>query len=141
QAGPHGARCDLRCVLAAVSSDHHDDARGDARRVATRARHRRRRGASASSRHLDRRRAVIEPIADALHDAGRVSVSRSIPIVVLASLSEAYETGAWPTCRRTRGLIIMRPRPTPFLAAIALCAIASCTVGPDYVRPAAETPA
>jgi NodT family efflux transporter outer membrane factor (OMF) lipoprotein len=35
----------------------------------------------------------------------------------------------------------MRPRPTPFIAAIALLAIAGCTVGPDYVRPTAEAPA
>jgi NodT family efflux transporter outer membrane factor (OMF) lipoprotein len=35
----------------------------------------------------------------------------------------------------------MQLRPTPFIVAIALFAIAGCTVGPDYVRPAAEAPA
>src|SRR5437762_1056772 len=131
-------------MSATLSSDHHDDARGDARRVAARARDRRRRRAPPSTRHLDCRRAFAEPIADSLHNAGRVSVSRSIPAVVLAPLWAGDAARARPTSRHAGGLIVMRPRPTPLIAraaAMVLLAIAGCTVGPDYVRPTAEAPA
>ena len=67
---------------AALPADHDDDDGGAAWRVAAgdRLRHRVRAAPAAGHRH--RRRAVVQPDADALHDAGRLSVSRSRPAVV-----------------------------------------------------------
>ena len=75
------ARRDLRGVPAALPPDHDDDDGGDAGRAAARARRRRRRGDAPAARHRDRRRPAREPDADALHDAGRLSLPRPLPPV------------------------------------------------------------
>jgi hypothetical protein len=49
---------DPRSLPAAFPADHDDDVRGDLRRAADRARHRRRRGAAPAARHRGGRRAV-----------------------------------------------------------------------------------
>ena len=68
------ARGDLPGGAAALSSDHDDDGRGDARRRAAGDRVRRGFGVAPAARHRDRRRAAREPDADAVHDPGRLSV-------------------------------------------------------------------
>ncbi len=65
-------RSDLSCVPAALSPDHDDDAGSHAGRVAAGSYHGRRRGIAPTAGHFHRRRIVREPIADALHDAGRL---------------------------------------------------------------------
>ena len=68
------ARGDLPGGAAALSSDHDDDGRGDARRRAAGDRVRRGFGIAPAARHRDRRRAAREPDADAVHDPDRLSV-------------------------------------------------------------------
>ncbi len=67
---------DLPGLHPALPPDHDDDDGGAARRAAADARHRHRLGAAPAARLRHRRRAAAEPGADALHDAGRLSLSR-----------------------------------------------------------------
>ena len=76
QRGPAGARGDLSGLPAAPAADPDDDGRGDFRRAAADARHGRRLGAAPSARPRDRRRPRVQPGADALHDAGHLSLLR-----------------------------------------------------------------
>src|SRR5262249_10210915 len=137
------ARCDLRRVSAALPPDHDDDALRNVRRAAARARHGRRRRAAPPTRHLDRRRVVALPIADAVHDTGRLSLPRSIPLVVPAPFGSSRDATTAGAFHGARGLTIMRAQRNRLLAAFFVSATlcAGCTVGPDYVRPSAETPA
>ena len=66
------------------------------------ARHRRRRGIPPAARHFDRRRPDREPDADAVHDSGRVLVSRPLQSLD-ATRSTGRATGA-ERRRRSRGL-------------------------------------
>ena len=72
---------------AALPPDHDDDDGGDARRGAAGDRLRRGLGAAPAARHLDRRRAAGQPGADALHDAGDLSLPRPLPPVGAAALA------------------------------------------------------
>ena len=139
-ARPDAARRDLRGLPAALPADHDDDDGGAARRAAAGARRRRRRRAAPAARHLDRRRPDRQPAADALHDAGRLSLPRPLPPVVPRALraarrraGRAPRDGVTPDDDRA-------PDPRSRRARRAL-ALAGCTVGPDYVRPAAPAPA
>ncbi len=76
QGRSRGGSRDPRSLPAALPSDHDDDVRGDLRRLADRSRHRRRRRAAPAARGRGRGRAVPFAIADALHHAGRLSLSR-----------------------------------------------------------------
>ena len=125
------ARRDLRGVPAALPADHDDDDGGDARRAAAGARHRRRRRAAPPARHLDRRRAAREPAADALHDAGRLSLSRPLPAVGAARAGRRGRIGAGAP--KPQGPRDARARHCARRGRDAL--LGGCTVGPDYVRP------
>ena len=61
-------------MLAAVPADHDDDDGGAAGRIAVGAGHGNWLGVAASAGHHDRRRTAAQPVADALHDAGDLSV-------------------------------------------------------------------
>ena len=76
RAGLARARSDLSGVSAAPAADPDDDGCGDVRRAAAHARHGRRIGASPPARPRDRRRPRGQPGADALHDAGDLSLLR-----------------------------------------------------------------
>ncbi len=65
------------CLLA-LPADHDDDVRRAVRRDADRFRPGRRRRIAAAARRRDRRRAVDLAMADALHDAGHLSLSRPL---------------------------------------------------------------
>src|SRR5262247_3886574 len=67
---------------AQVPADHDDHHGRDARCHSAGDGARRRLGAAPSARHRDRRRADREPDADALYDAGDLSLSRSLQPVV-----------------------------------------------------------
>ena len=73
------ARGDLRSLPAALPADPDDDHGGDAGRAAAGAEFRRRRGAAPAARHIDHRRPAGQPGADALHHAGGLHLSRSLP--------------------------------------------------------------
>jgi multidrug efflux pump len=73
QGGQGAAGRDLPGRPAALPADHHDHDGGDAGRRAARARPGDRGGAAAPARHRDHRRPDLQPAADALHDAGRLS--------------------------------------------------------------------
>ena len=75
--GLTAARRDLSGLPAAPAADPDDDGRGDFRRAAADARDRRRLRVAPSARSRDRRRPRIQPGADALHDAGHLSVLRA----------------------------------------------------------------
>ena len=96
-------------------------------RGAARLRVRRGRRAAPSVGPLHRRRPHRKPDADALYDAGGLSLSRPLPPLGAAPLAR-HEAGSFSGRggRRMKAL---------FLAA-ALGALAGCTVGPDYGRPA-----
>ena len=83
---------DLRGVPAALPADHDDDDGGAARRPAAGDRLRHGRGAAPAARHRDRRRPDLQPDADAVHDAGRLSLSRS-PADLVARSVEVRATG------------------------------------------------
>ena len=123
------ARCDLRSLPAAVSPDHDDHERGHAGRAAAGAELRRWRRTAPAAGHLDRRRAAGEPDSDALHDAGAVSLSGSLPPV-----------GATPLAASLPAPVndprACRMKLAPAASALALCVFASgCMVGPDYSKP------
>ena len=86
-AGPVVARGDLPGLPAALPPDHDDDHGGAARRGAAGASASARAGAAPAARHRHRRRADREPGADALHDAGDLSLSRPLPPVVPAAVA------------------------------------------------------
>ena len=69
---------DLSGVSAAFSPDHDDDSRGAAWRFAARPREWNRQRAAATARHFHRRRIVALAISHALHDAGNLSLPRSV---------------------------------------------------------------
>ena len=85
--GPAAARGDLSGLPAAPAADPDDDGRGDVRRAAADARHRRRLRAAPSARPRDRRRPGLQPGADALtrrrssisSSSGSASASASAP--------------------------------------------------------------
>ena len=137
-------RCNIRRVLAALPPDHDDDACGNAGRAASRVGHRRRRGAAAAARHFDRRRSVREPTPHAVHDAGRLPLSRSVPPLGVAALAARNSGDA--CARRCTGAALMTTNRLScvfyYLGAVAAALIlAGCTVGPDYVKPDAPAPA
>ena len=70
---------DPRSLPAALPADPDDDGSGHACGRAARARTRHRLGATATAGLRDGRRACIQPGADALHDAGGLSVPRPLP--------------------------------------------------------------
>ena len=72
-------RRDPRGLPAALPADPDDDGRGHARGRAAGARTRHRLGAAATAGLRDGRRACVQPGADALHDAGGLSVPRPLP--------------------------------------------------------------
>ncbi len=67
---------DSRGGAAALPPHPHDHGRGAVRGPAADAGHRYRLGAARTARHLDRRRVAGKPVADAVHDAGDLSVLR-----------------------------------------------------------------
>ena len=131
---------DLRGVPAALPADHDDDDGGAARRAAARARHRRRRRAAPAARHRDRRRPAREPAADAVHDAGGLPVSRSLPAVVPAGRWRAARGRADHVSRRRDGASEATCAARRSGAWHAGAARAACAVGPDYVRPRRRSP-
>ena len=83
-------RSHLSSLPAAIPA-HHDDHHGRAaRRPPAGARHRHGRRIAASARHHHRRRPDLQPVADALHHAGNLSLVRS----TRASLPQGRRTGA-----------------------------------------------
>ena len=79
RAGKSSGRIDLRSVRSPLPP-HHDDHHGRAAgRIAAGPGHRHGIGAEASAGHHDCRRTDHEPGAHALHHAGRISLSRSLP--------------------------------------------------------------
>ena len=77
--GKSPLRGDPRSLPAALSPDHDDDLRRDGRRPALGDRPGRRLRAAPAARHRDRRRPPRVAMADALHDAGHLPLSRSLP--------------------------------------------------------------
>ena len=75
--GLAAARGDLPGLPAAAAADPDDDGRGDVRRAAADAGNRRRLRAAPSARPRDRRRPRVQPGADAVHDAGDLSLLRA----------------------------------------------------------------
>ena len=90
-----------------------------------------------AARHRHRRRPDRQPGADALHDAGGLSLPRPLPAVGAAALA--------PRCSRlspaSAGARRMRRAVAPLGAAAAAAACRGCIVGPDYQRPDAPVPA
>ena len=84
---PAAARGGAAGVPAALPSDHHDDDDGAAERPAADVRLRLRIGTAPPARLRHGRRTGAEPASDAVHDAGDLSLSRSLP--VLAERQEA----------------------------------------------------
>ena len=90
-------------VPAALPSDHDDHHGGAAGRRSAGARDRRGLGTAAPARHHDRRRADLQPDADALHDAGDLSVLRPAGHPPLAQASRyARGFGSRVFSRRSR---------------------------------------
>ena len=98
--GLSSLRRDLRGLPAALPADHDDDHGGVARRAAARDRHGRRRRAAPAARHRDRRRPDPEPGADALHDAGDLSVHGPVPSLEPTAAGAAAPRRAVPGCNR-----------------------------------------
>ena len=96
--GKSPRRRDLSGLRAALSPDHHDDAGGDARRLAAGARYWRRFGAAPPARNRHRRRPDLQPDADALHDAGRVSLYGSMAALFFPLTAQRATAG----CRKCR---------------------------------------
>ncbi len=65
QPRPERARCGVRSLPAALSTDHDDDDGGDARRIAAGDRLRRGQRDAPTARHFDSRRPAGQPVADA----------------------------------------------------------------------------
>ena len=82
----------LSSLRAALSPDHHDDAGGDARRLAAGARRRGRFGAAPPAGHRHRRRPDLQPDADALHDAGRVPLHGTMAALFCAAAASKYDS-------------------------------------------------
>ena len=89
------ARRHPRSLPVALPPDPDDDRGRHAGRRAARARHRHRLGAAPAARLRHGRRPCVEPAADALHHAGRLSLSRPA-----AALAEPQEAGS---SREARG--------------------------------------
>ncbi len=153
-ARPEYARCDFRGVRAALPPDHDDDHGGDARRIAAGARRGRWSGNAASARHRDRRRSAGQPGADAIHDAGGLSLSRPSSGYGRCACERERDTAG--RCRPRKRLIELLPIPmsnelkmkiasqivgTTALLTLSAAALYGCMVGPDYVRPTAPVPA
>src|SRR5207249_2664256 len=88
-------------------ADHDDDHGGGAGRGAVGDRLWRGGRAAAAARHLDRRRALGQPGADPLHDAGHLPLPRPLPAVGLAPPWRRASAGERPPPRGTRRM--MRP--------------------------------
>src|SRR5262245_36753567 len=107
---------------AEVPPDYDDHDGGPARRSAPGSRHRHRCRAAPTTRHHDRGRAHRLAAPDALHHAGRLSLSR------------ARALGAQPSTRRGslhafRGGARMRPRLGPVLVVALVASMAACSEG------------
>ena len=132
------ARRDLRGLPAALPPDHDDDDGGDAGRAAAGARRRRRRRDAPPARHRDRRRPALQPGADAVHDAGRLPLSRPVPPVGAVAARASATRQAPRRCATPiegRSSRHMRRAAAATLARPRRLALAGCMVGPDYVRP------
>src|SRR5207302_10937956 len=98
---------DPRGLPAALPSDHDDDLRGDLRRAADRARHRRGRRAAPAARRRGRGRPLPLAAAHPLHHAGRLPLPRSRrPPAQAASRSAARRGPAGARASRRRGGVI-----------------------------------
>src|SRR5262249_35017204 len=149
----------------ALPPDHDDDGGGDARRAAAGDRVWRGLGAAPPARDLDRRRPPPVTAPDALHDPGRLSLSRSGAALGHAPPRRAPRAatrrmnGIKSSSRRRPGPMVppfftnagrarrsCEPRSNlragrwaPAFAGVTML-LAGCTVGPDYQRPAAPVP-
>ena len=74
--GLRAARRDLSGLPAALPADHDDDDGRDPRRLAADARHRHRLRTAPAARHRHCRRPDLQPVADAVHHAGDLSLFR-----------------------------------------------------------------
>ena len=101
--GPDAGRGDPPGLPAALPPDHDDDDGGAARRPAADARPRHRLRAAPAARLRHRRRPAAQPGADALHDAGRLSLPR--PVEPVADRAAALTA---PQCLATNSSIAER---------------------------------
>src|SRR5262249_27922480 len=72
QPGDVAGKRDPSGLPAPLPADHDDDDGRVARRPASRGRHRHRFGTAPAARHFDRRRAIAEPVSDAVPDPGHL---------------------------------------------------------------------
>src|SRR6202043_2445937 len=112
-------------------------------------------GAAASAGHRHRRRPAVQPGADALHDAGDLSLFRPVPDLVAAGArppAQAAWNGRGARRRAAGGTGGLRElmtangrvlRALPAVAALAGGAAgpAGCMGAPNYRRPPASSPA
>ncbi len=112
---------------------------------------RRRRRAAPAARHRHRRRPDLQPDADALHDAGHLSLHGTLPALFFPPApSQAAAARGMNQCRIAtmksqprQQTLVTNTRKNIFTWRFPprLLLISACSVGPDYVRPALETPA
>src|SRR5262249_14971299 len=119
---------DLRSVPAALPPDHDDHVRSTPRRGAARDRLRLRRGAAPAARYSDHGRPDPVATADAVHDAGRVSLPGPLPPVVPAPARAALHRGSADAMRLCSLLLVV------------VVSLAACKAGPDYKKPDVATP-
>src|SRR5439155_18139912 len=143
--GQEPGRGDLPGVPAAVPADHDDDDGGAAGGAAASAGDGSGVGAAAAARHHHRGGADREPDADALHDTGRLPLSRPPATLVPAARDRGQPAGRVRhgagrreavMHRRDRGLAVCRLA----LVAATLALVTGCVVGPNYMRPTVITP-
>src|SRR5207302_9168799 len=135
---------DLPGVRAALPADHDDDDGRAPGRAPAGHRARNRIGAAPAARDRHRGRAHREPGAHALHDAGRLPVSRPRTTVVgararrPAAAARARRRGCARAVRRQT--VRWRLGGRLALASALLGLVSGCPVGPDYVRPSMISP-
>src|SRR5207245_358817 len=132
-----------------LSTDHDDDDGRNARGLAAGGGVWRGLRVAPPARHIHRRRAHRQPIADALHDPGHLSLSRSFPLVDAAALAtspSAVLPGPHPRTGGMKPPEMERTAPLPhrgrgavWVSGVALL-LSAYAVGPDYRRPSASIP-